>query len=750
MLRLYMNGTEADLYQDESVNLTLQFSDVQNINGAAGSYSQTFRIPATPNNLGILGNLVSPSAVGVDLKTKISAELVANSVPILRGYCQVKKVYLQKERYADIEVVFFAGATDLKTAIGDGMLTDLDLSAYDHTLNQTNIVDSWTGATGIAPEIRYGLIDKGFNWSFPSNPPWTDTDGLYQGELTPFIQVKKVFDAIMDEAGFTYDSSFFDATGTGNMSEMYLPAYNGSEAPIATQAYLAAATVALAANYTTVGSVAKLPLVDTITNGVDEGSNWSNINYRYTAPYISTYTINVVYSYDSRPHDDDVEIYIYINGTQYVQLNTSSQQYGFNRQATYSLVLQAGDYVEMWGKITGAGHGHAILGNNKWGTGIFTGMNIVMANPFSGQDIDIAANMPKMKQIDFVLGLQKMFNLVFVQDKNKPNHLLIEPFMDYVGTGTAKDWSDRVDYSKDVTLAPTTDLQSKEYKWTYKPGIDFISDAVQKSLDRVYGEYEVTDPSNDFATGEKTVETTFGQYMTSLIPGSIFPIHRSLKADGTAIQDPLPMVAYWHGTSDNYGDWYIRNDSGTTVGPSSFFPSFSNYSEDYATITHEDLNFGMEQPFFPINIPPWRTLYFQYWAQYVKELYSEEARIMTCTIRLSQADIAAFEFSDRIYLKDSYWRVQKLSYDANVEGVCQVELIKELSDVAICDDTPTGFDDRYNFILFNSSTSGTPDFGSQECCELYGYEWVTIAVGVPGGTSPMGICKPKPQATQPS
>jgi hypothetical protein len=85
MLRLYMNGTEADLYQDESVNLTLQFSDVQNINGAAGSYSQTFRIPATPNNLGILGNLVSPSAVGVDLKTKISAELVANSVPILRG-----------------------------------------------------------------------------------------------------------------------------------------------------------------------------------------------------------------------------------------------------------------------------------------------------------------------------------------------------------------------------------------------------------------------------------------------------------------------------------------------------------------------------------------------------------------------------------------------------------------------------------------------------------------------------------------
>lgn len=743
-----MNGTEADLYQDESVNLTLQFSDVQNINGAAGSYSQTFRIPATPNNLGILGNLVSPSAVGVDLKTKISAELVANSVPILRGYCQVKKVYLQKERYADIEVVFFAGATDLKTAIGDGMLTDLDLSTYNHTLNEANIIASW-GNTTIGPEIRYGLLDKGFNWSFPSNPPWDENDGIWQGELTPFIQVKKVFDAIMDEAGFTYDSSFFDATGTGNMSEMYLPAYNGSQTPVADQVSLSHSIAGLAANYVTVGGVAKLPLVDTVTNGVNEGGDWDNSLYRYTAPYTSTYTINVIYSFDSRPHVGDVEMFLYINGTQYAQFDTDAVL-GWNRQVTYEVVLESGDYVEMWGKITGAGHGHAIIGNNTWGDAIHTGMAITGAYPFSGQTIEMATNMPKMKQIDFVLGLQKMFNLVFVQDKNKPNHLLIEPFMDYVSTGTAKDWSDRVDYSKDVTLAPTTDLQSKEYKWTYKPGIDFISDAVQKSLDRVYGEYEVTDPSNDFATGEKTVETTFGQYMTSLIPGSGYPIHRSLKADGSAIQDPLPMIAYWHGLSGRFGLWYIRDNSGTTVGPSTYFPSFSNYSEDYATLTHKDLNFGMEQPFFPINLPPWRTLYFQYWAQYVKELYSEEARIMTCTMRLSQADIAGFEFSDRIYLKDSYWRVQKLSYDANVEGVCQVELLKELSDIAICDDTPTGFDDRYNFILFNSSTSGSPDFGSQACCELYGYEWVTIPVGVPGGTSPMGICKPKPQATQPS
>jgi len=275
-----------------------------------------------------------------------------------------------------------------------------------------------------------------------------------------------------------------------------------------------------------------------------------------------------------------------------------------------------------------------------------------------------------------------------------------------------------------------------------------VSDAIAKAIDRAYGRYRVTDPVNDFASGEKKVEPKVGAFVVSVIPGSVYPIHRSLKSDGTIIEDPLPMFAYWNGLTENFGSLWLRNDSNVEVERTTF-PLFTNYSVEYPSVENYDLNYGMESALFSIQANPANTLYFTYWAQYVKELYSEEARIMKCTMRLSKGDLAAFEFSDRIYIRDSYWRVLKLSYDANVEGVCQVELIKELSDVTICADTPTGYDDRYNFILFNSSTSGSPDFGSEECCKLYGYDWVTIPVGVPGGTSPMGICKPKNQITQP-
>ena len=63
----------------------------------------------------------------------------------------------------------------------------------------------------------------------------------------------------------------------------------------------------------------------------------------------------------------------------------------------------------------------------------------------SGQDVTISENLPEMKQIDFVLGLQKMFNLVFVPDKNRESHLLIEPYIDYMMGGIEKAWNDLID-----------------------------------------------------------------------------------------------------------------------------------------------------------------------------------------------------------------------------------------------------------------------------------------------------------------
>ena len=83
----------------------------------------------------------------------------------------------------------------------------------------------------------------------------------------------------------------------------------------------------------------------------------------------------------------------------------------------------------------------------------------------NGFDTDLAANMPEMKQIDFLTSLQKMFNLVFIPsgiDKD----FIIEPWDDYFDSGDEYDWSKKVLTDKTRKMRPTTDLQFKDYEWT--------------------------------------------------------------------------------------------------------------------------------------------------------------------------------------------------------------------------------------------------------------------------------------------
>ena len=91
---------------------------------------------------------------------------------------------------------------------------------------------------------------------------------------------------------------------------------------------------------------------------------------------------------------------------------------------------------------------------------------------------------------------------------------------------------------------------------------------------------------------------------------------------------------------------------------------------------------------------------------------------MTLHLKPDRVELADFEFSDKIWMRGARWRVIKMTYDANVEGLVKVDCIKVLSDVAICADTPTALTVKGNYISFNNSLT---DYGSQECCELYGY-----------------------------
>jgi hypothetical protein len=583
-------------------------------------------------------------------------------------------------------------------------------------------------------EYKYAVVDTGQNWTAATFG--TEDNPILLPQMTLFFSAKTLLDKIFSEAGLTYESTYLEGT---DFEQQYVMFTNGGSTIASNDDFQENARTTLASAQTiAANSTAIVDLVDNGNNCYDEGNNWNNTTHKYIVGESGLYNVNLTYSVRTAgvPGNRQFKVRVVVDpasgGSNYNILSQTWASEGavINRQLSTlsedgAVILLAGDqlYVEVENDSTSSTLD--VEGTNYFaGGGERTSLEIVAEASIGGYEVNVAGSAPKMLQFDYLTSLQKMFNLVFIPDTLKPNHFLVETFEDYMAAGSTLDWSNKVDYGKDVVIKPTTDIQTAQYRWTYSQGKDFVTQAVEDSLDRVYGQYEVTDTGNEFATGVNEIRPKFAPYMMSLVPGTSVPILRLITQDGSAVKDPAPRIAYWGGLSGEFGGWTLKIETGVDYNFNAV-PIMSNYSVPQPDPGDNDLNYGMEQALYPIAAQPSQTLYFRFWATYVLELYSVEARTMSCQMRLNEQDLQTWRFNDKIYIKDTYYRILSISYDANAPGTAQVELIRKLDDIELCADTPTGLYPNSNIVTFNNS--GT-DYGSEACCVLYGYRWTVDRV----------------------
>ncbi len=724
MLRLVINNKDVELYENAPVNLKFQFSDVEKINNPLASYSQSFRVPLTQNNVDIFGHLDQVTEVGgLDLRQRLSAQLLSETYPILDGFVQVKAVYLTKEIYPEVELVFFSGAVDFKSELEGLYLSDLNLSSYDHDLTYTNVAASWAE---LQDNYRYGIVDTGQNWT--AETFGTEDKPILLPQLTLFMSAKVLLDKIFSEAGLTYESTYLEGA---DFEKQYVMFANGESLVEANEPVEQTTRATLASNQTvTITSTSTVNLRDDGDGCYDQGNNFDNATHKYTVSDTGLFRIRLVFSIKhlSPTLDRDFTVRVILDpagggaNETLLERRYEDVESVVNEvlQTSEDLVLETGDvvFVEVYNDSSVSDI--RIEATNEYaGGGNRTSLEVRGKAEIGSYEVNVAASAPKMLQFDYITSLQKLYNLVFIPDELKPGHFIIDTFEDYMAGGETKDWTSKVDYGKDVVIKPTTDLQAAQYRWTYSSGKDFVTKAVEDSLNRVYGKYEVTDTGNEFATGVNEVKTKFAPYLMSLVPGTSTPILRLITQDGQPVKDPAPRIAYWGGFGSSFGSFYLKRETGVDTQISSF-PVLSNYSVPLPDPGDNDLNYGMEQAMYPISAQPSQTLYFRFWATYVLELYSTEARVLSCNMNLTEADLQGWSFNDKIYIKDTYYRILSISYDANAPGTAQVELIRKLDDIEVCADTPTGLLANSDIVTFNNSST---DYGSEACCVLYGYDW---------------------------
>ena len=72
-----------ELYENDPINLVFQYSDIEKIQSAVGSFSQTFRIPATEVNFAAFGDFTNPNNIGFNAKRKSSAIIMKDTLPLI-------------------------------------------------------------------------------------------------------------------------------------------------------------------------------------------------------------------------------------------------------------------------------------------------------------------------------------------------------------------------------------------------------------------------------------------------------------------------------------------------------------------------------------------------------------------------------------------------------------------------------------------------------------------------------------------
>jgi len=138
-------------------------------------------------------------------------------------------------------------------------------------------------------------------------------------------------------------------------------------------------------------------------------------------------------------------------------------------------------------------------------------------------------------------------------------------------------------------------------------------------------------------------------------------------------------------SADTYSQWYFS--SGATDVAWSTYPAVSHLSalnSGQTASNFSDLNFRGHWDFFAnnnsyINQFTGNNLFNNFHSQIYNEKYSDEARKLVGRFILSPNDIGQLQLTDKIFVKDSMYRIEKI-VDASLteKKSTEVSLIKEL------------------------------------------------------------------------
>jgi len=711
-LQLYIGNDRVDLFKDETVSLTQTIQNVKDIAKVFTEFTQTFAVPASSVNNKIFQHYYNFDIdFGFDARNKADAKLELNDLPFKNGKIKLNSVDLKNNVAHTYHITFFGNTVNLKDILGDDLLSSLGaLDDNSQVYDYANIRDILQGfPTGnnniVVPLITHTnrlIYNSGehsqfdpeatTNNIFPHGSGTQQQNGVDWKQFKYALRIQTIISAIETKytiangygSDIVFSDDFFNDTTNEEFDDLFMWLHR-KKGDVETPSF-GDATWTRVTELGTETTTGDYDVMTPIAN-VDNGEFTINSSFgdygAYDFDLLFTPT-NLLLPYDVRVTETNT-------GTVVVENGIVGQYYFYQNQelddGTYTIDIRSEQLVTF------------SAGGIKWTADVeerddeqqtLNGtVSFSNANTFSTSavfEFNITQQIPKIKIIDFLSGLFKMFNLTaYVDDVGT---IVVRTLDSYYADSTEVYNIDKyLDTTKsNVEVA----LPFKEINFSYKG----LGTLLAKQFEQIYNSgwgsisYKLNNRIYDAPTENYKVELPFEHMQYE----RLYDINPSGTGASTTVQygyfvddnfEPYygePLLFYPilnNGTSIRIRDEETEDEDDITRY---FIPS-NSLALDCAT-TKVNIHFQNELNEYTVRESGdpacfTDTLFETKYKTYIQDVFNEKRRLIKVTAYLPMKVYYNLRLNDLIELGQDRYKINSMKTDLTT-GKTEFELLNTI------------------------------------------------------------------------
>lgn len=628
-----------DLFQDETIQLTRAIKDFLTT-AARTDFTQQFNIPSTAVNDPIFQNYFDENSVlsGWNAFLKLDAIIYIHSIPIFNGCIELTGVEFKNGLPRQYNLIFYGQGKTAIADFGEKTLPMVDWSAYNHTVNYTNVINSWFGNL-LAGKVLYPIADWHIGLTYCKVPVVDNnlySGGLAINDLRPALLLKEMVTACFTDIGYTLSGSLLEKD---NFNDLFVIPMSGAGPVQNTNNVDAKIDVSLS----TLSTTANYQFLK-VTYNVEASDPLNLYNSGvYTVPYTGTYGLRV-------------------SGT----LSTGSggarfRANWFNGTHTFDVISATGAFS--FDTLVRMNKGDSLqIELQNYSSNVYSALRFEITQvPFGidGSTLDFEVVMPSMKVSDFINGFLRTYNAVLIPVGNTEFEL--HNIDDYYALGDTKEWTDYIDM---------TDIKHekvpipRKISMAHKEAEDLANVQYTAINNQAYGSVSAS-PEVDFANEELNIESPFSVFVPSVIREK--DINNQVVRD-TELQIPVVLDSDFKAVKgDLYLAYFVERktivaDTFQLEGIDQFsYPLMSTYQDYPTTTATKSVAFGVEATIS--GDAATATLYDEFFKKYLSRIFSTKSRIVHFDAILPVNEWLQLEMNDTIAVSGNYYKIQNIEYD---------------------------------------------------------------------------------------